>query len=158
MLAPLDRRAFEQELIGALPELRRLLCWLCRDADRAEDVLQSATVRALEHWTSYRPDSEMIAWLWVIAKRIFINEKRKAWSRRVVLCDVPEQLVSGGQEETITLREVDEFIRYRLTRTERRAITLLALQQHSVREAKILAGVGLQASLSRARAKLRAHF
>jgi RNA polymerase sigma-70 factor (ECF subfamily) len=69
--------AFEKQLQGEMPALRRLAGWITRDRDRAEDLLQDTMLLALRFKESYRDNVNMHAWLTRIMKNRYISILRR---------------------------------------------------------------------------------
>jgi DNA-directed RNA polymerase specialized sigma24 family protein len=65
----------EAEVLRLYPGLVRRLALVLRDAVEAEDVAQSAVVRALEARASFR-GGDARAWLYTIGLRLAFNELR----------------------------------------------------------------------------------
>ena len=55
--------AFRQQLLGAIPRLRRYARSLLFDTHSADDLVQTALERALVHWRKFDPSREMVVWL-----------------------------------------------------------------------------------------------
>lgn len=51
--------------------------FLCGDFDRANDLAQSTCLRALEKHKHYETGTHLDRWLFVMARRIWLNDKRK---------------------------------------------------------------------------------
>lgn len=66
------------QLRNLLPRLRRFARWLTRDAASADDLVQSTLEKALSHWHSRRDESALRAWLFTIAYRQLLGERRRA--------------------------------------------------------------------------------
>jgi len=66
--------------LGELPfeaQLRRTALRLTRNADGAEDLLQETYLRAYRHYGTFRPGTNLRAWLFRILKNTFINDYRR---------------------------------------------------------------------------------
>jgi len=114
-------------MLAAVPSLRAFAMSLCGNVDRADDLVQEALLRALANLGSFKPGTNMSAWLFTILRNLFRSEYRK---RRREVEDVDgsyaEQLTSLPEQSTRL--EVNEF---------REALNLLPAEQ---REALILVG------------------
>ena len=114
-------------MLAAVPSLRAFAISLCGNVDRADDLVQEALVRALAHLESFKPGTNMSAWLFTILRNLFLSEYRK---RRREIEDVDgsyaEQLTSLPEQSTRL--KVNEF---------RQALKLLPPRQ---RESLILVG------------------
>lgn len=73
---PLDP-AVEKAMLAAVPDLHGFALALCRRADRAEDLVQEALLHAIDKIESFRPGTNMAAWLATILRNHFCNEWRK---------------------------------------------------------------------------------
>jgi RNA polymerase sigma factor (sigma-70 family) len=68
--------AFEQEIVGLLPRLRRLARVLTRDATAADDLVQIAVERALTRKDQWRAGTRLDSWVMRIMKNAWIDETR----------------------------------------------------------------------------------
>ena len=75
------RARFEAELVPHLEALYRFACAL-KAADDAEDLVQITCARALERHTSYRPDTNVRAWLFTILRNELISRRRRSRRER----------------------------------------------------------------------------
>jgi|SoiMethySBSTD1v2_1073268.scaffolds.fasta_scaffold128205_2 RNA polymerase sigma-70 factor (ECF subfamily) len=66
-----------EKLAELLPQLRLRALKLCRDRDAADDLLQETALRALSFEASYRPDTNVKAWLYQILFSVFITRCRR---------------------------------------------------------------------------------
>ena len=64
-------------MLAAVPSLRAFAISLCRNADRADDLVQETLLRALSHIGSFQPGTNMSAWLFTILRNHFRSEYRK---------------------------------------------------------------------------------
>src|SRR3546814_8980366 len=71
----------DDELRELLPSLRRFALWLARDPADADDLVQACMERALSRWSTRRGDGSLKAWLFAIAHRQFIDQRRRAGRR-----------------------------------------------------------------------------
>lgn len=59
--------SFRQQLLAAIPRLRRYARSLVFDAERADDLVQSTLERALARWQQFDERRELLVWLLSIA-------------------------------------------------------------------------------------------
>jgi RNA polymerase sigma-70 factor (ECF subfamily) len=142
---------FEATVGPHYPALVRRLALILGDADSAEDMAQTAYLRAFEAW----PDSHAVdprAWLYTIGIRLALNElrrRRRVWSR------------SGDVSEATWAMRIDPDLWSALAELDprhRAALVLTALDGYSQAEVGALLGVpaGTVGSwLSRAKSRLR---
>src|SRR3982074_422944 len=89
-----SRTTFSDEAIQHLDTLYRGALRLTRDSTQAEDLVQDTYVRALRYQGSYRPGTNMKAWLFAIMRNLF-------WDR-----------FKGGRPEDLSLDGDDEHSLY----------------------------------------------
>jgi len=66
------------DLIEAeIPALRRFALTLTRDRDAADDLAQDTLERAINKIEMFEPGTNLRAWLFTIARRLFLNDRRK---------------------------------------------------------------------------------
>ncbi|GAA3388388.1 SigE family RNA polymerase sigma factor [Cryptosporangium minutisporangium] len=90
-----------------LPVLRRLAYVLCQDWHRADDLVQGALVQLYVHWETVSAATDRAAYARTVLMRVFLNEKRTFWGKRVVLVDdVPDREVTREPDTaaSVTLR------------------------------------------------------
>ncbi len=69
---------FDDEVLPHLDLLYRVALRLSGDPAVAEDLVQDAVLKALRAWGSFRPGSNVRAWLVTILRNEFINNWRRA--------------------------------------------------------------------------------
>ncbi|CAN5593529.1 RNA polymerase sigma factor [soil metagenome] len=69
--------AFRQQLLAAIPRLRRYARALVQNADLADDVVQTALERALSHWHQFDQRRDILVWLVSIAHNAYMDEYRR---------------------------------------------------------------------------------
>ena len=70
-------RDFDRDLIALLPRLRSYALSLTRDRDRADDLVQETAAKALAGRRSYRPGTNLAAWLHRIEHNVFVSSLRR---------------------------------------------------------------------------------
>ena len=60
-----------------IPRLRRYARFLTGDHDRADDLVQESLARAIAKINSWRPGTNLRAWLFTILRNCFFNEVRR---------------------------------------------------------------------------------
>lgn len=146
------------DMLRALPHLRAFAISLCGNADRADDLVQEALMRGLAAIDSFRPGTNMTAWLFTILRNHFRSEYRKR--RREVedsdghyagsLKSQPEQY---GQAEYREFRKALDT----LPTDQREALILVGASGFTYDEAADVAGcaVGtIKSRVNRARTRL----
>ena len=65
--------AFRQQLLGAIPRLRRYARSLVFDVHAADDLVQTALERALAHWHQFDQRRDILLWTISIAHNAFMD-------------------------------------------------------------------------------------
>jgi RNA polymerase sigma-70 factor (ECF subfamily) len=73
---PLDQ-ATQEAMLAAVPSLRGFALALSRRADRADDLVQEALLHAIDKIETFKPGTNMAAWLSTILRNHFCNEFRR---------------------------------------------------------------------------------
>jgi RNA polymerase sigma-70 factor (ECF subfamily) len=151
--------SFEADLVVWLPQLRRFARALSGDAAWADDLVQDTAERALLRFSSFRPDSNLRAWLLTILRNLYIDQLR---GRRELSTDddlAPWQYLAAPDDRVdgLLLRDVQRAL-YRLPVEQREVVLLVGVEQLSYREASEVLGVPVgtvMSRLSRGREQLR---
>jgi RNA polymerase sigma-70 factor (ECF subfamily) len=153
--------AFRQQLLGAIPRLRRYARSLVFDLQSADDLVQTALERALAHWHQFDQQRDMALWLLSIAHNAHMDLRRRE-ARFTV--QEPERIeaqldTQGGAPGTDVGLRIDLIAALqRLGADQRDALLLVAVEQLSYAEAaevlRIPVGT-VMSRVSRARSVLR---
>ena len=76
--------AFRQQLLGAIPRLRRYARSLVFDSTAADDLVQTALERALSHWHQFDQRRDLLVWTISIVHNAFVDERRRSARMSVV--------------------------------------------------------------------------
>lgn len=99
------RVRFEVELVPHLGALHRFACAL-KSADEAEDLVQITCARALEHHATYRPDTNVRAWLFTILRNELVSRRRRS-DRERNLASERALLAADAMAESVELLLLD---------------------------------------------------
>ena len=152
--------AFRQQLLGAIPRLRRYARSLVFDASAADDLVQTALERALAHWHQFDQRRDILVWTVSIAHNAYMDDRRR--HARTPWFDAdPEAALAQAQAATSDpgLRIDLLSALKRLPAEQREPILLVAVEQLSYAEcAEVLRiPVGtVMSRISRGRVALRA--
>jgi RNA polymerase sigma-70 factor, ECF subfamily len=69
--------SIRDSMLATVPSLRVFAISLCRNVDRADDLVQETLLRALTHIDSFRAGTSLPAWLFTILRNVFRSEYRK---------------------------------------------------------------------------------
>ncbi|MBN3855137.1 RNA polymerase sigma factor [Paraburkholderia sp. Ac-20340] len=150
---------FEAQVVAQLPRMRRYARTLTGDAAWADDLVQDAAERALSRASSFRPDSNLRAWLLTILRNIYIDQLR---GRREIAMDdesAPWRTLEAphGEVDGLVLRDLQRAL-YQLPSAQREVLLLVGVEELSYQEASAVLGVPtgtVMSRLSRAREHLR---
>jgi RNA polymerase sigma-70 factor (ECF subfamily) len=152
--------AFRQQLLAAIPRLRRYARSLVFDTQNADDLVQNVLERALGHWRQFDPRRDIVLWLLSIAHNAHLDGLRR--DRRLDV--LPPERVTEAQDAMQSLGG-DAGLRLdlvaaleRLTLDQRSALVLVLVEQLSYAEAaevlQVPAGT-VMSRVSRARVAMR---
>jgi RNA polymerase sigma-70 factor, ECF subfamily len=153
--------AFRQQLLAAIPRLRRYARSLVFDVHAADDLVQSVLERALGHWRQFDPRRDIVLWLLSIAHNAHLDAVRR--DRRLDVLP-PERVAEAmdavqppGTDVGLRLDLVAAL--ERLPLEQRSALLLVLVEQLSYAEAaeilQVPAGT-VMSRVSRARVLMRA--
>jgi RNA polymerase sigma-70 factor, ECF subfamily len=152
-------QSFRAELVGLLPRLRRFGRALTRHREDADDVVQIALERALNHRAQWEPGTRLDSWMFRIMKNAWIDEVR---ARR----RSSEVVVSEGEIELIGVATPDSHIEamairaamQQLGEDQRVAVSLVLVEGMPYKEAAEVLEIPigtLTSRLARARERLQ---
>jgi RNA polymerase sigma-70 factor (ECF subfamily) len=144
------------------PLLFRVAHSIVRSRAEAEDVVQDAFVRVLQHRRSLPAVREMRVWLVRIAWNLALDRRRKlrpeqidaAFASSLAAATVPADRALGESRQLASLLEAIE----RLPKVERQVLLLCAVEELSTAEVATVVGKSesaVRALLYRARSRLR---
>ncbi len=159
--------AFRQQLLAAVPRLRRYARSLAFESANADDLVQTALERALAHWHQFDQRRDMAVWLLSIAHNAHLDQRRR--DARMTIVDPDEidehfkrsQVGNGGQggngnDPGLRIDLIDAL--NHLGAEQRDALLLVSVEQFTYAEAaevlRIPVGT-VMSRVSRARAALR---
>jgi RNA polymerase sigma-70 factor, ECF subfamily len=154
-----------QDLIAALPPLRRYARALTRDANRADDLVQDTLTRAWEKRALWRAGNNLRGWLLTIMHNVHVNQyamrRRERAQDSLDADDGPmagwEIPVPATQADRVEVTEV--FLQIdRLPVEQREVLILAAVKELRYEEIAGTLGIPLgtvMSRLARARDKLR---
>lgn len=125
-------------LPGNYARLWRFALVLTGDRSSADDLAQATALRAVEYARSFKPGTHLDRWLFVIARRIWLNEKRSEKVRRsgglvpVEDIDIPDP--KENPETNIFAADVFRLV-MELPEAQRITVLLVYVEGHSYQEA-----------------------
>lgn len=148
-----------QLMIACIPRLRRYARALIGDRTGADDLVQDTMERGWSRMSTWRPGSDMRAWLFGIMHNLHIDQIRRPAIATVELDDeTPMPSIHAPQADRMQLRDMESALKT-LPAEQREILLLVALEEMSYEEvsATLCIPVGtVMSRLSRARERLRA--
>jgi RNA polymerase sigma-70 factor, ECF subfamily len=148
----------QRQLIAAVPNLRAFAISLCRDVDRADDLVQETLIKAWKSLSSFSEGTNFKAWLFTILRNTFLSERRKA-KREVQDSDgelAGRLSVQGGQLGHMDLQDFKKALAT-LSDDQKEALILVGAEGFSYEEVAEICGcaVGtIKSRVNRARVRL----
>lgn len=151
----------QDELLACLPDMYAFARFLVKDYERADDLVQEATVRVLGAANQFRPGTNFKAWVFTILRNLYYNELQK--SKRFVdhggTGDSFEFMsaLAATQESSLDFRDFYEAF-WQLDENHREVLMLVGASGLSYEDAANVCGcqVGtIKSRVSRARRDLR---
>lgn len=105
-MTPEQEREYVEYVTARTPQLRRLAYLLGGDSHRADDLVQQALVQLYVHWRRARAVEHLDRYVRKILLRVYLDERRRAWSRVQLVATTPEvaQLPDSQVEDRTVLR------------------------------------------------------
>lgn len=157
---PLSDKEFQRAMVEITAHLRAFARTLCGSADNADDLAQTALLKAWAARGSYRAGTNFKAWMFTILRNQFYSEARRLRFTGDYDQEMAERTLStkGGQEENIELTDVMRAMET-LPANYRDALILVAVGDFAYEEVAEICGVALgtvKSRICRARAMLAA--
>ena len=141
--------AFRQQLLGAIPRLRRYARSLVFDVHAADDLVQTTLERALAHWHQFDQRRDILLWTISIAHNAFMDDRRRQ-------ARTPMSEIYDVQAELIPAVGVDVGLRIDLIAAlrqlpieQREPLLLVSLEQMSYAECSEVLGIPIGTVMSR---------
>jgi RNA polymerase sigma-70 factor, ECF subfamily len=153
--------AFRQQLLLAIPRLRRYAHSLVLDGGTADDLVQTALERALSHWHQFDQRRDMLVWLLSIAHNAWRDTQRRGM--RLVVTEpqalqATQDLKHSDPGADIGLRMDLLAALQRLSPEQREPLLLVTIEDLSYAECAEVLRIPIgtvMSRVSRARAALR---
>jgi RNA polymerase sigma-70 factor, ECF subfamily len=151
----------ELDIVGQIEALRRYARVLTRDAEAADDLVQTTFVRAQERRSTYREGSDLRVWLMSILHNLFIDgcrSQQAAAVRELAWGETQPGFVPPSGEMAARLAQLRTAF-LDLGADQREALHLVAVEGLNIGEAASILGVPagtVMSRIGRARAALRA--
>lgn len=150
-----------QRLVSAMPRVRRFARALTGSPQDAEDLMQAAILRALEHPPAVPSDHEFERWLLRVARNLWIDELRSAGRRlrdSSLGSDWEDEVKSnsGDAELAQRLHELDTAMR-QIPPELREVLVFICVEGYTYEETAEMMGIPVgtvMSRLSRARVRL----
>ncbi len=135
------RAPFEEEALTHADQLYRIALRLSGSPQTAEELVQETYLRALRAWESYRPGTNLAAWLATILRNVYLDEARKQSRRPAVeVLDDESEYFLYDQLAGETPPQTHEVVLNRLSGEA--ILDAIANLPENFREAVVLVDVG----------------
>ena len=133
--------SLSDELVAFIPTLRAFAVSLCGNRSVADDLVQETLVKAWSKLDSFRPGSNLRAWLFKIMRNTYYSDLRKRRTELTHANGIPaeELIVKAGQPSYVELQEFSEALN-RLCPERREALILVGAVGLSYHEAAGICG------------------
>ncbi|MCB9673271.1 MAG: sigma-70 family RNA polymerase sigma factor [Alphaproteobacteria bacterium] len=125
-----DPRAFDEAFAAFREPVWRFLLRLSGRTEVADELLQETFLRLASHARRLRPDTNLRAWLFTVARNLWRSHRRWAWLDGVRLAELAAQAVRGSTPTPLELAAA--------TDTARRVEQALAEMPDKLREVALL--------------------
>ena len=154
--------ALRRDLIAFLPRLRRFALGLTGSRAEGDDLVQATCERAIRYSDRWVPGTRLDAWLFRIARNLFLNDRRDNRRRgpHLPIDEHADSHVFDGERAAVSgiaLEAVTAGLQH-LPEEQRSALLLIAVEGLGYREAAEVLGVPIgtvTSRLARARITLR---
>lgn len=98
-----------EDILQHLPALRAFARSLCRKTQDPDDLVQETLLRAIEYAHSYRPGTNLRAWLFTIMRSRFYNNWRRQSRERTGEADCASSIPQSQPSQEWHLRQKEVF-------------------------------------------------
>ena len=152
-----------EAIASEIPSLRRYARVLCRDNDRADDLVQEALLRAIDKLHLFSEGTNLRAWLFTILRNLFLNRSRReeferSWTAEQIAAALGRGSADAVQTHRVELAQVSAHLEA-LPEPMRELLLIVAIDGMSYEEAAAVTAVPVgtvRSRLSRARQALLA--
>ncbi|MBA4213818.1 MAG: RNA polymerase subunit sigma-70 [Polaromonas sp.] len=149
------------QIISLLPRLRRFASGLTHDGHMADDLVQTACLKALERWHQYQADTSLASWMFRIVQTTWLDDYRTRQRQKTdtdtdALPDIEGEDGRQVVERRSDLRAVRAALE-QLPDDQRAVLMLVTVDGLSYQEAALALDIPMgtvMSRLSRARIKL----
>ena len=155
---PPSNAAMPEALVSAIPNLRAFAIALCRDASRADDLVQETLVKAWNNRDLFKEGTNLKAWLFTILRNTYFSEHRRL-RYQASYREQPRHHQSWQHPEQEGHLDMQDFLDAlaELPPDQREALLLVGAEGFSYEEAADISGcaVGtIKSRVNRARRRL----
>lgn len=148
------------QIISLLPRLRRFASGLTHDGHMADDLVQTACLKALERWHQYQADTSLASWMFRIVQTTWLDDYRKrARHKTDTDTDALPDLEGEDGRQVVERRSEMRAVRdalMQLPDDQRAVLMLVTVDGLSYQEAASALGIPMGTVMSRlARARTR---
>jgi RNA polymerase sigma-70 factor (ECF subfamily) len=145
------------DMVAAIPKLRAFAISLCRNSERADDLVQETLLRACGNLAHFAPGTKMTAWLMTILRNQYYSEWRKRSKEVEDVDGIYSEMLVTPSEQMVAMHYNELQAALAQLPDEMRKALLLVVSGISHSEAARICGcpVGtIKSRIHRARARL----
>lgn len=150
------------QIISLLPRLRRFASGLTHDGHMADDLVQTACLKALERWHQYQADTSLASWMFRIVQTTWLDDHRTRQRQKTDTDTDTDALpdIEGEDGREVVERRSDlRAVRAALTQLpddQRAVLMLVTVDGLSYQEAALALDIPMGTVMSRlSRARIR---
>jgi RNA polymerase sigma-70 factor (ECF subfamily) len=129
---------FRKDLVTLVPKLRRFALTLTGNKPDADDLVQSACVKALKNVDQFREGTRMDSWMYRIIQTLWIDDRRRAKTRGAALDPEAASLSDEGRAarlpEDRMMLDMARVAMGALPEKQRLVLSLVAIEGLSYKE------------------------
>jgi RNA polymerase sigma-70 factor (ECF subfamily) len=139
-----------EQMVSLVPQLHSFARSLCRDAVRADDLVQEALLRAFVNIRRFKPGTNLKAWLFTIVRNEHYSQlrRRKFEAHDIAPELLPEPSVPPDHDGELELRDLNRALAT-LSPGQRAALLLVSASGFSYEEAATICGCAVGTIKSR---------
>lgn len=146
---------FRDQLIALLPRLRRFALALCGERETADDLVQTACVKALASAQQWQPGTRLDSWMYKIMQNHWIDQRRavNASGGDLLPLDEPDELPGeiSFEQQVHAQMDLAQVLRalQGLPEAQRGLLALVSIEGLSYREAAAVLELPIGTVMSR---------
>jgi RNA polymerase sigma-70 factor, ECF subfamily len=101
------RLEFEALVLPLLDSLYNFACWLCRNEQEAEDIVQESLVKAMKGFGGFTPGTNFRAWMFRIVRNTFLTSRTGLARQSTVPIEDDQEFAVDETPESTLLASIE---------------------------------------------------